>query len=70
MNNPLVLDFNEYRIKFIGDPHLGRNFSIGQLPHRAGEREEIQWASFRKALTNPDKANLCVIVGDLLTSFK
>lgn len=66
MNKPLVLN----SVKFIGDPHLGRNFSIGQLPSRAGEREEIQWASFTKALTNSEQAKLCVIVGDLFDQFQ
>lgn len=70
MNDPLLLEFNGSKIKFIGDPHLGRNFSIGQLPSRAGEREEIQWDSFRKALTNPEGARLCVIVGDLFDQFQ
>lgn len=66
MNKPLLIG----SVKFIGDPHLGRNFSIGQLPARAGDREKLHWEGLTKALTNIENAQLCVIVGDLFDQFE
>ena len=54
------------KVRFIGDPHLGRVFKTGVPLHRRGEREEMVWATFEKALTeNTQDIDAIVIMGDL-----
>lgn len=73
--NPIVEVFNKdqitNKIRFIGDPHLGRKFKTGVPSHRLGERESMVYSEFEKLL-NPsldENLNCIVIVGDLFDKF-
>lgn len=58
----------ELKIKTIGDPHLGRNFSVGTAPHRKGEREQGQLNQLALELMDSD-CNVNIMMGDIFDKF-
>lgn len=64
--NP-VIDTGSHRIRFIGDPHIGRIFRTGVKSSLLGVREEMVLKQFRSLLE--DDSDICVIIGDLFDKF-
>ncbi|WMC09573.1 metallophosphoesterase [Oceanimonas pelagia] len=53
-------------VVLLGDPHLGKAFKTGTPPHRMGDRDKIQFDTFKQSLlTIPDNTHLHVCMGDL-----
>jgi len=63
----IVLDTG-LKVKTIGDPHLGRNFSVGTPLTRKGDREEGQLAQFSLELMDQD-CNVNIMMGDIFDKF-
>lgn len=60
-----IQHINGTKVKFLGDPHIGKKFVHGVLLERRGEREGMQYHDLLQAVTDPEGAKFHICVGDI-----
>jgi len=65
----MILKFDDVRVKFLGDVHLGRTFRNGVPLHRRGDREKMVWDQFIQEISSGD-FDVLIQVGDLFDKFR